>query len=162
MARLARSATVGVRLALLAALLSVFAACRDEPRCAYCNMRVSAATRAVVVDDGERKVVCDPRCALTELKQTGRHIVLDEVADFDTGRTLVPAAAHYVTGSDVTPDVADARMRTWPTETAELHWHRCLPSILAFSSGEAAERFQREHGGSVIALGELADAAAQR
>ena len=151
MARTAHNATLGALLALLAGLL----ACRAELRCAYCGMELSAATRTVVVDNGQRKVVCDPRCALTERRQSGRRIGLAQVTDFETGRAITPAAAHYVTGSDVAPDVMDARRRTWPSDTAELHWHRCLPSIVAFASRDAADRFQGRHGGSVTTLREL-------
>lgn len=115
-------------------------------------MAFHAETRTVVNDNGQRKVVCDPRCALTEIRQTRRWIVFKQVTDFDTRRAIDPASAFYVTGSTVAPDVMDARMRTWPSETAQLHWHRCLPSILAFASRDAAERFQHAHGGTVVAF----------
>ena len=42
-----------------------------------------------------------------------------------------------------------------PADTAVLHWHRCLPSVLAFHKREDALRFQHAHGGRVMTLAEL-------
>lgn len=123
--------------------------------CHFCQMLVPEETRTVVEVDGARRLACDPRCVLTHERQTGRQVRFVESTDFDTRRPLDPAHAWYVSGSDIAPDASAMRMRPSPETTADLHWHRCLPSVLAFATREAAERFQRAHGGRVETLARL-------
>ena len=37
----------------------------------------------------------------------------------------------------------------------EVAWDRCLPSLIAFSSREAARKFQKENGGDIKTYAEL-------
>ena len=83
------------------------------------------------------------------------------MTDYDTRAQLDPAHAWYVTGSDVAPDAHTQALRTTPADTAYLHWHRCLPSVLAFHARAAAVRFQHSHGGTLMALADLGFAAGQ-
>jgi hypothetical protein len=132
------------------------AACSRPQTCDICAMQVSPGTRAVIDDHGRRRVVCDPRCALTYQQQTGARVALREVRDFGDRRPLDPATAWYVTGSDTAPDARTTTMTTWPAaEPASLQWHRCLPSVLAFRTRDEAERFREQHGGQVMTLAEL-------
>jgi hypothetical protein len=149
-ARLGASAGVAVILALGAA------ACQREPaRCAICHMVIPGDTYTVVHYDGTAHQVCDPRCALTMQEQTRTRVRLDVVTDFQNGARFDPADAFFVTGSDTAPDSHTAAVRTWPGTTAHLHWHRCLPSVLAFRSRESAVAFQKGHGGRVVRLDDL-------
>jgi hypothetical protein len=147
-------------------------------------MVVPDETRTVVEVDGARRLACDPRCVLTYERQTGRQARFVEACDprcvltyerqtgrqarfvestdFDTRRPIDPARAWYVSGSDIAPDASAARMRPSPETTADLHWHRCLPSVLAFATREAAERFHRAHGGQVETLARLREQDAGR
>lgn len=140
-----------------AILLVVATACGDRPdRCDICDVVIPESTRAVVrLEDGSARHVCDPRCALTYQTQTGEAVAPTLVTDYHTGERLDPARAVFVTGSDVAPDAHVEMLRPTPGDVAERHWHRCVPSVLAFSSRDAAERFQRDHGGSVMALADL-------
>lgn len=153
-----------LRLALAGAALhgAALSACRQAPICHFCQMVVPDETRTVVEVDGARRLACDPRCVLTYERQTGRQARFVESTDFDTRRPIDPARAWYVSGSDIAPDASAARMRPSPETTADLHWHRCLPSVLAFATREAAERFQRAHGGQVETLARLREQDAGR
>lgn len=144
----------------LALLLLAPLSCRGEPdRCAICHMLIPADTYTGVAMNGQRQIVCDPRCALTYQEQTGKSVALEVVTDFRSRARLDPRDAVYVTGSDVAPDSHTTAVRAWPATTAELHWHRCLPSVLAFRSREDAEAFRREHGGRLTSFVELGFAA---
>jgi hypothetical protein len=150
-----RRSRLGLVLAGAAFQCATLAACRQAPVCHFCQMLVPEETRTVVEVDGARRLACDPRCVLTHERQTGRQVRFVESTDFDTRRPLDPAHAWYVSGSDIAPDASAMRMRPSPETTADLHWHRCLPSVLAFATREAAERFQRAHGGRVETLARL-------
>jgi hypothetical protein len=134
-------------------------ACAREPaRCALCRMVVPAETVTIAAIDGHRQTICDPRCALTYRQQTGRGVRLERVTDLETGDALDPRTATYVTGSDLAPDAPSAErtgMRMWPAAQASLQWHRCLPSVLAFRSEDAALRFVAAHGGRLAAYDTL-------
>jgi hypothetical protein len=140
-------------------LLLLASGCAREPvRCALCRMIVPAETHTVARVDGRPQTICDPRCALTHQAQTGRPVRLVLVTDFESRRALSPAEAHYVTGSDTAPDAQHddrSHMRTWPAGQASLAWHRCLPSVLAFASRDAAVRYATAHGGRVMLLDAL-------
>ncbi len=119
-------------------------------------MTIPDDTRALVeVQSGDALRVCDPRCALTHQEQTGEAVSLRQVTDFSTGEPLAPDQAFYVSGSDFSSHPHDETIRTTPADVAERHWHRCLPSVIAFASRDSAIRFQREHSGVVMALDEL-------
>ena len=129
---------------------------KETARCAICYMPIPAKTRVVIrVNGGTPMVVCDARCPLTYQHESGKKVELIQVTDYETSERLDPHDAVYVTGSDVAPDVHAEALRATPADTAYLHWHRCLPSVLAFRKRENALRFQRAHGGTVMALADL-------
>jgi len=121
-------------------------------------MPIPATTATTAVVEGREAMVCDPRCALTHQQQTGEPTRLGTVTDFESGATLDPTRAFYLTGSDTAPDVVEARMST-PMEPIHREWHRCLPSVLAFSSRAAAGRYAARHGGTLQTLAGLGLAA---
>ena len=144
-------------LALAAALAGALAASscrRAQPICEFCRMPIPAETAARVEVDGHVHQVCDPRCALTHQQQTGEASRLVRVTDFESGQPLDPARAYYLSGSDTAPDVHQETLRQ-PMDQVYREWHRCLPSVLAFASRDAAVRYQRLHGGRIETLGEL-------
>ncbi len=157
-----RSAFVFVGLVILT--MTVLSSCVERPDlCDFCHVPIPERTRTVVqTEQGDLQSVCDPRCALTHQEQTGAALALLHVTDFETGAPLTPSEAFYVTGSDVTPDAHTATLRNSPQDVAERHWHRCLPSVLAFGTRGAATQFQRRHGGEIVPLEALGFAPAER
>jgi len=154
-----RAFVSALALALAVCGLAGAAACRRaQPLCEFCRMPIPEATAATAVVEGREVRVCDPRCALTHQEQTGEPTALGTVTDFDSGAALDPARAFYLTGSDTAPDVRQARVSR-PMDPIYREWHRCLPSVLAFGSREAAVRFEERHGGLVQTLAELGLAA---
>ena len=150
-----RTLVSAIALVLAMCGLAGASACRRaQPLCEFCRMPIPAATAATVVVDGREHQVCDPRCALTHQEQTGEPTALGTVTDFESEAALDPARAFYLTGSDTAPDVGQARVSK-PMDPIYREWHRCLPSVLAFSSRGAAVRFEERHGGRVQTLAEL-------
>lgn len=144
-------------LVLLAVSVSAGHGCRRGPeRCAICYMVIPAETATVVrADDGVTRRVCDPRCALTFQEQTGRAVALVSVTEYESRRVTDPRGVVFVTGSDLAPDAHSAAMRTPNGDAMYLHWHRCLPSVIAFSSRDSAAAFQQKHGGRIMTFAEL-------
>jgi len=130
--------------------VSLAVGCRraPEPACAICEMPIPSRTVTSVEIDGIARQVCDPRCALTHQRQARQAIRLIRVTDFESGEALDPREAFYLTGSATAPDVVREAIRT-TQDPAYLQWHRCLPSVLAFRTQEAATVYQRRHGGEV-------------
>jgi hypothetical protein len=129
---------------------------KEEARCSICYMPIPPETRVVIsVNGGSPKAACDARCPLTYQHETGQKVKLIQVTDYETGKRLDPKDAVYVTGSDVAPDAHTEALRVTPADTAYLHWHRCLPSVLAFRKREDALRFQQAHGGTIMTLADL-------
>jgi hypothetical protein len=98
---------------------------------------------------------CCMSCALTYGRQTHKPITLLSVTDHDSGTAFDPNKATFVVGSNVSPCSHPAMERGPEKEEYRVHWDRCLPSILAFASPEAADAFRTQHGGHVRTLDEL-------
>ena len=68
---------------------------------------------------------------------------------------MLPENAFAVEGSDVVPCVRDHQMLGPNRQPVPMEYDRCSPSIIAFASEAAAERFVREHGGKLTTFREL-------
>ncbi|MBI4463601.1 MAG: hypothetical protein HY647_02750 [Acidobacteria bacterium] len=105
--------------------------------------------------EGKTQRFCCPACALTTALQTGKPVRMIRLTDFDTHQPLEPKAAFLVRGSDTVlcthphPLTDDAR------QPLPVEFDRCLPSLLAFGTREAAEAFRQEHGGELLRLADL-------
>ncbi len=135
------------------------------PPAGYCPICLRQEHKESMVQfqaEGEPVInACCLSCALTYARQLHKSIRIVTVTDHDSGRPLDPNTAAFVVGSDVSP-CTHAMMHLGPEkEEYPVHWDRCLPSILAFRSGEAAEQFQTQHGGRVRSLAELLERAAR-
>lgn len=110
--------------------------------------------------EGERPgQACCLSCALTYGRQTHKKVTILAVTDHTTGKELAPEGATFVVGSDVSP-CTHMMMHVGPEKQEyPVHWDRCLPSILAFPSSDAAEAFRTQHGGRIRNLTELIEKA---
>ena len=128
---------VAAAIALLSALLgaSIFAhsdSKREE--CSLCGMWIDMymKTRHVVtLDDGTSETFCSIACASKYIKSKGISVAGVMAADFNSRDLIDAYSAFYLSGSDVPGVMA-------------------YTSRLAFSTSEAAEAFQKTHGGRII------------
>lgn len=98
---------------------------------------------------------CCLSCALTYGRQMHKHVTILSVTDYRGGTRLDPNKATFVVGSNVSPCAHPAVELGPEKEAYPVRWDRCLPSILAFASAEAADAFRSEHGGHLRSLQEL-------
>ncbi|MGH9868709.1 MAG: hypothetical protein ACREAA_11175 [Candidatus Polarisedimenticolia bacterium] len=145
-------------------LLAMLVACHTERVCDVCGRDECAglAFRIEYADGGAQETCC-PRCGSHALAEAGGRVPARLLArDFATGKPVDAHAARYVEGSDV------EHCRTMNEQRRqELHYDRCLPSLIAFASEEQALSFVREHGGRLrtfedLKFGQAPDAAAAR
>lgn len=106
--------------------------------------------------EGERVIeACCLSCALNYGRQTSKAVAILSVTDHDSGKPLDPDRATFVVGSDVSPCTHDAEQLRLEGEALPVRWDRCMPSILAFASREAAGASHARHGGRLRSLQEL-------
>ncbi len=128
---------------------------RPPAVCQVCHRPIHRTTETVAEENGRKLYACCPRCAITLAAQTGRHVKLIRVTDFDTRRGLDPASAYYVEGSQVnmcsSPQVMSGQEQT-PYERA---FDRCSPSVIAFATADEASAFMAKNGGVLKRLDDL-------
>ena len=145
--------------------LVVLGACSLNPiqdsDCQICRRPLRPAVHSLIrLEDGSETHVCCPRCGLHFLE--GRTDVADvEVADFDTGEMIKASIAFFVEGSSVhlCCEMDSALDRSG--DRYSIAWDRCMPSLTAFSTAEAAETFRSKHGGEIKIYQELSLSGAQ-
>ena len=135
------------------------------PACEVCGRAIHKDMRTVAFIGDRREVLCCPTCALTAGAQMHKPVRFAQLSDFPTGKPLRPADAFAVEGSDVVPCVRTHEVLDRDRQPAPAAFDRCSPSIIAFASRAAAERFAAGHGGRVdtfLRLVERAGPAAPR
>src|SRR5512143_1842993 len=104
---------------------------------------------------------CCLSCALRYGRQTSKPVTILSVTNHETGKPLAPDTATFVVGSDVSPCTHNKEQLRIEDAALPVHWDRCLPSILAFASREAADAFYAQHGGRLRSFHELKQQAAE-
>lgn len=122
----------------------------EAPLCPVCRRPIHQSTSYyVTLGSGDTVELCCPRCGL-RFQQSGGDVRSVEVTDYDTGKRLDPKAAVYVEGSSVHPCCTQEEiMKDRAGSEYERTWDRCLPSVIAFGSRDAAERFRSRFGGEL-------------
>ena len=128
---------------------------RPPADCQVCGRPIHPAMETVAEEDGKKLYTCCPTCAITMAAQTGRHVKLLRVTDFDTRKALDPAKAYYVEGSQVNMCSAPHMMPGEEQVPYERTFDRCSPSIIAFASEDAARSFMAKNGGVLKRLDDL-------
>ena len=126
---------------------------KGNPICAVCQRPLHPAQTFVVVSQGSQELrTCCPRCGLHYVLERGAKA--GSATDFTSGRLIDAAGAFYLEGSDLMQCCASTTMRTESGMICDMHYDRCMPSLVAFGSLQNAESYQQEHGGHVLSLAE--------
>ena len=133
-----------------------YVAGRESLVCLACSRPIHSHSRVTALVDGERRSYCCLACAQSERQQTGEHVEVVELTDYEGGQRLKPMAAVIVRGGDVNPCLAHHAAVTADKQPLHAHFDRCSPSMLAFADADKARDFAREHGGQVVPFRELA------
>jgi hypothetical protein len=104
---------------------------------------------------GQQELFCCPTCVLTAHRQTGQRISVKEFTDFESDSVLRPEDAHLVEGSNLNLCMQHSLMIDHDKHPLTMDFDRCSPSIFAFATREAAEKFRRQHGGKLLLFREL-------
>jgi hypothetical protein len=132
-----------------------------KPVCDICNRQLHpAAGFTTVAADGAKHTACCPRCGLrTILNRGGR--ALDAI-DFATGKEIPAGPAFYLEGSDIMECCETIGFRADEALYGAIQYDRCMPSLVAFSRLEDAERVRRDHGGRIMTLEEASQSVARQ
>ena len=131
---------------------------RDDSRpdnCRVCRRHLHAGSQVVALQQGRKEAFCCPTCAVTFSRQAGQAVTVVELTDFETGSGIAPAEAYVVQGSDVNLCLQHPMLTDSQKQPASMQFDRCSPSVLAFSSRQAAEAFRQEHGGRLLPFNAL-------
>ena len=131
---------------------------RDASRsesCRVCQRHLHAGSQVVALQQGRKEAFCCPTCAVTLGSQAGQAVSVVELTDFETGSRIAPEEAYLVQGSDINLCLQHPMLTDSQKQPASMQFDRCSPSVLAFSSQEAAEAFRQEHGGRLLPFSAL-------
>lgn len=146
--------------AILLALLVLAAGCSRGPKtCPVCQRdECTGLAFRVALASGKRVETCCPRCGLHYLRSTRQSARSIEATDLSTGRWIDATRAVFVEDSDVAACAAMETRRDAQGCCYVKGFDRCLPSLVAFASADAARAFQQQHGGRIVAFDSLANA----
>jgi hypothetical protein len=132
-----------------------------KPFCDICNRELRPGAGFITVAaNGAKHVACCPRCGLRSILNRGDHAL--EATDFAAGKRIPAARALYLEGSDIMECCETMGFRTDEGKYGEMQYDRCMPSLIAFSKREDAERVRREHGGKIITFAEAEQSVARQ
>lgn len=124
-------------------------------QCALCLRQIQPNMRyRIVLQNGETKNVCCPRCGL-HFQKGRKDIRATYVTDYVSGEELPAKDAVFVENSSVMPCSESAMRRDQSGAQYELSWDRCMPSIIAFRVPSEAEDFLKHHGGVLKSYAQL-------
>ena len=135
---------------------------RPPADCQICGRPIHTTMDTVAEENGKKLYACCPRCAITLAVQTGRHVRLVQVTDFDTRKALDPAKAYYVEGSQVNVCSSPQMMPGQERVPYERTFDRCSPSVIAFATEDEARAFIIKNGGALKRLDQLMQEEAAR
>lgn len=135
--------------------LTVSRLLQSEPDlCNVCRRQIHPGHEYVLrLAGGRTEKACCPRCGMHSQVLNPAEVESAWASDFKSGRLIRAEDAFYVEGSDVMACCTASPLRE-PGTTYELHWDRCLPSLIAFHSEAEAKAFQRRHGGEILSYGD--------
>lgn len=139
----------------LAAAAVLLGCAREPERCWVCLREIHSQVRAVVtLADGQRVTACCPRCALHYREEPGNRVSGIQLTDYTSHRPLPLERAYFVEGSEETPCVHEhGPMMNDSGTPMQVCYDRCMPSLIGFSTEEAARAFMVQHGGVLHAPG---------
>ena len=123
--------------------------------CRVCQRHLHAGSQVVALWQERQEAFCCPTCTMTLGRQAGQAITVVEVTDFETGSRISPEEAYVVQGSGINLCRQHPMLTDSQKQPASMQFDRCSPSVLAFSSQQAAETFRQEHGGRLLRFSAL-------
>jgi nitrous oxide reductase accessory protein NosL len=110
-------------------------------RCEICGMGIMKGGKGnfvIELKDGSTRITDSPDCGILLRGNLADNVKAIKATDYDKKELINADSAYYVKGADIT------------TKKDRLEKGLMPNSMVAFSTKEAAEAFQKEHGGSVL------------
>jgi DNA-directed RNA polymerase subunit RPC12/RpoP len=124
-----------------------------NPVCSVCKRPLHPAQTFIVVSkDGKEHPSCCPRCGLRFAIENRAKAT--KATDFASSKRIDPESAYFVEGSDVMECCGSSTLLADGGMLCEMHYDRCMPSLLTFAGKDTAENFQHQHGGHIISFAE--------
>jgi len=124
---------------------------KGNPVCSVCQRPLHPSQTFIVLSqNGRERRACCPRCGLRFAIESGQKP--SQATDFSNGKLIVAETAFYLEGSDLMQCCASTTMRAGSGMICDMHYDRCLPSLVAFANLQNARAYQQEHGGRLINL----------
>lgn len=124
-----------------------------RPVCSICQRPLHPAQvfLAASEKEGERWACC-PRCGLHfVIESNGKAL---RATHFSNGKLIDAEYATYLEGSDLMQCCGPTTLRTDSAMICEVHYDRCMPSLVAFANRQEAQTYQQQHGGRLVSLAE--------
>lgn len=132
-----------------------------ESICSVCKRPLHPAQRFIVLSqNGRERRACCPRCGLRFAIESGAKP--SQATDFSNGKLITVESAFYLEGSDLMQCCTSTPMRTDSGMICDMHYDRCMPSLVAFASFQNTRAYQQEHGGRLIDLAEARTSVARQ
>lgn len=124
--------------------------------CAVCQRDECAGFAFhVMLDNGRAVETCCPRCGLHYVQSEKQHVRSMSATDFQSGKLIDATRAFYLSGSGLSHCSGQETRRDAYGCCYYKGFDRCLPSLVAFETREAAEASEKQHGGEIVAFGQL-------
>jgi len=132
-----------------------------EPVCSICKRPLHQAQVFIVVSqNGRERCACCPRCGLRFMIESGAKP--SQATDFSTGGLIAAQMAYYLEGSDIMQCCSTTTLRSDSGMICEMHYDRCMPSLVTFVRADDTSDYQQKHGGRVIDLAAATRSVAQQ
>ena len=112
-----------------------------DMRCEICGMGIIKGGKGnfvIELKDGSTRTTDSPDCGMLLRGNLSDNVKSAKVTDYNTKELINADSAYYVKGADIT------------TKKDKLEKGLMPNSMVAFSTKEKAEAFQKEHGGEVL------------
>jgi len=122
-----------------------------ENLCRVCARGLHAGmTYRLELASGTEEVCC-PRCGMHYQIQHPGAAKKAWATDMTSGAFIAAETAYYVEGGDIEYcTMHSTPIQREPQGVSVRDYDRCLPSLVAFSSKQEAEAYQKQHGGRVF------------
>lgn len=129
--------------------------------CSVCSRPLHKPLVYVVASrSGAPSLTCCPRCGLRfAIEEDGKPM---QATDLSSEKLIPAENAIYVEGSNFMQCCTTTPLRPDMRTLCELHFDRCLPSLVAFSKMEDAQEFRRQHEGHILTFAEARMSVAQQ
>jgi hypothetical protein len=124
---------------------------QNSSDCQICGRMIAKETAYQLDTTHGALKACCPACAMHYMIHNSEQVRQGWATDFNTGRVISATSAYFDEGGDTQYCTAHMpKVERGPEGVSARVYDRCLPTLVAFSTREAAESYRQQHGGQVF------------